>query len=120
MAMAGMTGCTKLPVQEIVPYVRQPEEIVPGRPLFFATAMALGGVATGLLTVFCRHTSASLLIQENAAPDVRAAAPGWLGTTRARCGCRSCCPSLGWRSTGGQRDDPRRALSGRADGGNRR
>ena len=27
---------------------------------------------TGLLTVFCRHTSASLLIQENAAPEVRA------------------------------------------------
>jgi secondary thiamine-phosphate synthase enzyme len=26
---------------------------------------------TGLLTVFCRHTSASLLIQENADPDVR-------------------------------------------------
>lgn len=30
------------------------------------------GVDTGLLTVFCRHTSASLLIQENAAPEVRA------------------------------------------------
>ena len=30
------------------------------------------GVATGLLTVFCRHTSASLLIQENADPTVRA------------------------------------------------
>jgi len=29
------------------------------------------GVETGLLTVFCRHTSASLLIQENADPDVR-------------------------------------------------
>ncbi len=29
------------------------------------------GVETGLLTVFCRHTSASLLIQENAAPEVR-------------------------------------------------
>ncbi len=29
------------------------------------------GVGTGLLTVFCRHTSASLLIQENADPDVR-------------------------------------------------
>lgn len=27
--------------------------------------------ATGLLTVFCRHTSASLIIQENADPDVR-------------------------------------------------
>jgi len=30
------------------------------------------GIATGLLTVFCRHTSASLTIQENADPDVRA------------------------------------------------
>jgi secondary thiamine-phosphate synthase enzyme len=30
------------------------------------------GLADGLLTVFCRHTSASLLIQENADPDVRA------------------------------------------------
>lgn len=29
-------------------------------------------VTTGLLTLFCRHTSASLLIQENADPDVRA------------------------------------------------
>ncbi|WP_181708073.1 secondary thiamine-phosphate synthase enzyme YjbQ [Chthonobacter rhizosphaerae] len=29
------------------------------------------GIGTGLLTVFCRHTSASLLIQENADPDVR-------------------------------------------------
>ena len=29
------------------------------------------GIGTGMLTVFCRHTSASLLIQENADPDVR-------------------------------------------------
>ena len=29
------------------------------------------GIAEGLLTLFCRHTSASLLIQENAAPEVR-------------------------------------------------
>ncbi len=28
-------------------------------------------VSTGLITLFCRHTSASLLIQENAAPAVR-------------------------------------------------
>src|SRR5262245_54282802 len=28
-------------------------------------------ISTGLLTIFCRHTSASLLIQENADPDVR-------------------------------------------------
>ena len=31
---------------------------------------AAQGMATGLLTLFCRHTSASLLIQENADPDV--------------------------------------------------
>jgi secondary thiamine-phosphate synthase enzyme len=30
------------------------------------------GMDTGLLTVFCRHTSASLTIQENADPDVQA------------------------------------------------
>jgi secondary thiamine-phosphate synthase enzyme len=30
------------------------------------------GMETGLLTLFCRHTSASLLVQENADPDVRA------------------------------------------------
>jgi secondary thiamine-phosphate synthase enzyme len=29
------------------------------------------GIGHGLLTVFCRHTSASLVIQENADPDVR-------------------------------------------------
>lgn len=29
-------------------------------------------IRTGILTLFCRHTSASLLIQENAAPEVRA------------------------------------------------
>jgi molybdopterin-containing oxidoreductase family iron-sulfur binding subunit len=49
LALAGMTGCTKLPVESIVPYVRQPEEIIPGRPLFFATAMDLGGYAAPLL-----------------------------------------------------------------------
>ncbi|UCH73168.1 MAG: YjbQ family protein [Rhodospirillales bacterium] len=33
--------------------------------------LATQGVADGLLTVFCRHTSASLTIQENADPDVQ-------------------------------------------------
>jgi secondary thiamine-phosphate synthase enzyme len=46
-----------------------------GRGLFEITAEARGftgksGISTGLLTVYCRHTSASLLIQENADPDV--------------------------------------------------
>ena len=30
------------------------------------------GIGTGLLTLWCRHTSASLLVQENASPEVRA------------------------------------------------
>src|SRR3989442_9253027 len=49
MALAGMTACTKQPLEPIVPYVRQPEEVVPGRPLFYATAFTLGGYATPLL-----------------------------------------------------------------------
>ena len=48
MALAGLAACNR-PEQKIVPYVRQPENLVPGRPLFFATAMTLGGVATGVL-----------------------------------------------------------------------
>jgi len=49
LGLAGVTACTRQPLERIVPYVRQPEELVPGRPLFYATAMAIGGVATGLL-----------------------------------------------------------------------
>ncbi|HEX7253162.1 MAG TPA: molybdopterin oxidoreductase, partial [Thermoanaerobaculia bacterium] len=48
-AMAGLTACTRQPAEKIVPYVRQPEEIIPGKPLFFATSMSLSGYATGLL-----------------------------------------------------------------------
>ncbi len=49
MAMAGATGCVREPPEKIVPYVRQPAEIVQGEPLFFATAMPLLGNALGLL-----------------------------------------------------------------------
>src|ERR1700736_5689436 len=49
MALAGLAACTRQPRETIVPYVRQPEEFVPGKPLFFATAMPMSGVATGLL-----------------------------------------------------------------------
>ena len=49
-ALAGLTACTKLPTEKIVPYAQQrPENFVPGKPLFYATAMPLGGYATGLL-----------------------------------------------------------------------
>jgi MoCo/4Fe-4S cofactor protein with predicted Tat translocation signal len=49
LALAGLSACMKMPQEKIVPYVRQPEEIIPGKPLWFATAMTLGGYATGLL-----------------------------------------------------------------------
>src|SRR6266403_6239522 len=49
LALAGMTGCTKLPLEPIVPYVKQPEEIIPGRPLWFATATTLSGYASPVL-----------------------------------------------------------------------
>ncbi len=49
LALAGVSACTKQPPEKIVPYVRQPEELVPGRPLFFATAYPFGGVATPVL-----------------------------------------------------------------------
>jgi len=37
------------------------------------------GIATGLLTLFCRHTSAGLLITENASPAVQRDLLRWLG-----------------------------------------
>src|SRR6185295_14358543 len=49
LALAGLGGCTRQPTEKVVPYVKAPEQIVPGEPLFFATAMTLGGIATGLL-----------------------------------------------------------------------
>ena len=46
LALAGLSACVKQPLEPIVPYVRQPEEIVLGKPLFFATAfpMPVGAV----------------------------------------------------------------------------
>src|ERR1700722_15264587 len=49
LALAGLSACTRQPNEQIMPYVRAPEEVIPGKPLFFATAMPLSGVATGLL-----------------------------------------------------------------------
>jgi molybdopterin-containing oxidoreductase family iron-sulfur binding subunit len=49
LALAGVGACTRQPYEKLVPYVRQPEEVVPGRPLFFATAMPMGGLGMPLL-----------------------------------------------------------------------
>jgi MoCo/4Fe-4S cofactor protein with predicted Tat translocation signal len=47
--LAGLTACTRQPPEKILPYVRQPEEIVLGQPLYYATAMPFRGAAVGLL-----------------------------------------------------------------------
>jgi len=49
LALAGLSACTRQPTETIMPYVKAPEDIIPGRPLFFATAMPVGGIGTGLL-----------------------------------------------------------------------
>lgn len=49
MALAGLNACTLQPTEKIIPYVEAPEDIIPGKPLFFATALTLGGFATGVL-----------------------------------------------------------------------
>ena len=49
LALAGVSACTRQPTEELVPYVRQPEEVVPGKPLFYATAMPMNGAGMGLL-----------------------------------------------------------------------
>ncbi|MDT7602053.1 MAG: hypothetical protein QOF61_50 [Acidobacteriota bacterium] len=50
LALAGLTtSCVYQPPETVVPFVRQPEDLVPGKPLFFATAMPSATGALGLL-----------------------------------------------------------------------
>jgi MoCo/4Fe-4S cofactor protein with predicted Tat translocation signal len=49
LALAGLTGCTRQPLDKIVPYVQQPEEVVPGRPLYFATTLTHAGYGMGVV-----------------------------------------------------------------------
>lgn len=76
LALAGLTACTRQPRETIVPYVKQPEEIVPGRPLFYATALNLTGSAVGVLVE--SHMGRPTKIEGN--PDH----PASLGATDAQ------------------------------------
>jgi MoCo/4Fe-4S cofactor protein with predicted Tat translocation signal len=49
LGLAGLTSCNREPPRAIVPYVDPPEQVLPGKPLYFATAMPLRGYAQGLL-----------------------------------------------------------------------
>src|SRR5437879_8543237 len=49
LAFASLTGCAAAPPEKIVPYVRPPEELLPGKPIVFATSMVSTGYGLGLL-----------------------------------------------------------------------
>jgi molybdopterin-containing oxidoreductase family iron-sulfur binding subunit len=48
-ALAGLTGCSRMPDETIVPYVKAPHDSVPGEKLAFATTMPRGRDSIGLL-----------------------------------------------------------------------
>ena len=49
LALAGLVGCDDFPDEKIVPYVNQPESVVPGKPTFYATTIPLNGYGMGAL-----------------------------------------------------------------------
>src|SRR3954464_878405 len=73
IALAGVSGCAIRSAEKIAPWVKAPEQVVPGRPQFFATSMTSRGLATGLLVE--SHTGRPTKIEGN--PDH----PASLGST---------------------------------------
>ncbi len=76
LGLAGAGACTRQPDESIVPYVRQPEEMIPGRPLYFATAIPEAGVAMPVIVE--SHMGRPTKIEGN--PEH----PASLGATDAR------------------------------------
>jgi molybdopterin-containing oxidoreductase family iron-sulfur binding subunit len=74
MALGGLAACNR-PAEKIVPYVRQPEGLIPGKPIFFASAMPISGYAHGVLVE--SHMGRPTKIEGN--PDH----PSSLGATNA-------------------------------------
>ncbi len=78
VALAGAGGCFNQPQEEIVPYVRAPEQIVPGKPLYYATAMTLAGGSMGLLVE--THMGRPIKVEGNplhpAVPEAKHGASG--------------------------------------------
>ncbi len=73
--MAGLAGCRNLPDEKIVPYVKAPEEFVPGKPIHYATSFVHAGYALGILAE--SHMGRPTKIEGN--PDH----PASLGSTDA-------------------------------------
>ena len=49
LGLAGLSGCRFLPQKKIVPYVEQPEDMVLGKPMYYASSIPLSGYATGVI-----------------------------------------------------------------------
>jgi len=49
IAMAALAGCTRQPTEFIMPYVEPPEQALPGRPSYYATASLVNGYAEGIV-----------------------------------------------------------------------
>ena len=75
LSLAGLAGCRR-PVEEIVPYVTAPEEVVPGIPRYYATTMPFGRSAYGLIVE--SHEGRPTKIEGNPAH------PSTLGASSAR------------------------------------
>jgi len=75
LGLAGLTACTRQPAEHIMPYVKAPEELVPGKPVYYATAFAVGGIGMGVLVE--SHEGRPTKVEGN--PDH----PASLGATNA-------------------------------------
>jgi molybdopterin-containing oxidoreductase family iron-sulfur binding subunit len=77
LALAGAVGCNPslkpASQKKIIPYVKKPEAITPGVPLFFPTAITLGGVGLGVLVK--SHEGRPIKVEGNPSH------PGSLGAT---------------------------------------
>ena len=49
LALGGLTACTRQPNEKIIPYVKQPENLVPGKAMYYATTMPNNGYGIGLI-----------------------------------------------------------------------
>ena len=81
LALAGVSGCmTSEPAEKIVPYVRLPEQLVPGKPLYFATQVPLAGYATGVIVE--SHMGRPTMVEGNEKhPDSQGAIDPWTQAT---------------------------------------
>lgn len=76
LALGGLAGCKTKTAEKVLPYVRQPEQIVPGKPLYFATSAPVDGYGVGVLVE--SHMGRPTKIEGN--PDH----PASLGATSAQ------------------------------------